>query len=55
MDITNLILDFMENMQPIFEAGTGLKNKLESEGWSPAVAEQIAATLVNEMIASALH
>jgi hypothetical protein len=55
VNITSVILDLMESVQPMFDAGTGLKKRLESEGWSSEAAETIAVTLVVEMITKALR
>ena len=54
-NMSNVILAMMESMQPMFDAGTGLKTRLESEGWSAEAAEKMAMTLVIEMITKALR
>jgi hypothetical protein len=54
-NISNVVLGMMESMQPMFDAGTGLKTRLESEGWSAEAAEKMAMTLVIEMITKALR
>ena len=54
-NLSNVILGMMESMQPMFDAGTGLKARLESEGWSAEAAEKMAMTLVIEMITKALR
>jgi hypothetical protein len=54
-NMSNVILGMMESMQPMFDAGTGLKARLESEGWSAEAAEKMAMTLVIEMITKALR
>ena len=45
------LAEFGENIEPIFESAKGIRNRLESDGWSPTVAEAAAATWLNGALA----
>jgi hypothetical protein len=44
--VANAMLQMTTGLTPVFEAGNGLRRKLEADGWSPLMAEQIAAEVV---------
>lgn len=39
-----------EVIAPVFEAGSGLRRQLEADGWSPSVAEAMAAQVVAQVL-----
>lgn len=50
--ISEYLLQLNENLLPVEELARGHKEMLERRGWSPAIAEQMAATLYIHMISS---
>ncbi|WP_282203915.1 hypothetical protein [Kitasatospora fiedleri] len=41
--VEEALLQARENMTPFFDAADGMRRDLEARGWSPAMAEQVAA------------
>lgn len=44
--IGSIMLNMRSDLQPVFEAGIGMKVDFERQGWTPIVAEQLAAQFV---------
>lgn len=42
-DLSNALLTSLDGVSPIFDAADGMKVDLERRGWSPTVAEALAA------------
>lgn len=40
---TEVLLQMSAQMDPFFDAAKGMKARLESDGWSPTMAEQLSA------------
>lgn len=48
------LMNMIALLDPVFEAGKGLRVKLEAEGWSPTVAEALAEQVVSGLITKML-
>lgn len=48
------LIEVGEELAPMYEFAAGQRVLLEAQGWSPAVAEQIAAVLLTHMLHNAL-
>ena len=53
-NMTKMMADLAEGLTPLFETGAGIKTRLESEGWSPTMAEHLAGEVVASVIRSTL-
>lgn len=47
------MMAMVEQLSPLFEAATGLRRKLEADGWSPTMAESIAGDVVAGLLRKA--
>jgi uncharacterized protein involved in copper resistance len=43
-ELANSMMEYSENIAPLFDAADGMKADLERRGWSPTMAEGLAAT-----------
>lgn len=53
-DMAPHLMNMIALLEPVFEAGTGLRVKLEAEGWSPTIAEALSHQLISGIIAKML-
>ncbi|MFB7671319.1 hypothetical protein ACFC26_07860 [Kitasatospora purpeofusca] len=42
-EVAEILLQIREQMAPLFDAADGMRRDLEARGWSPSVAEALAA------------
>lgn len=49
-ELTVALMEIGEGTQPIFDHAKGLRVQLEADGWSPTIAEAIAAQWVSGML-----
>jgi hypothetical protein len=48
--MAQVMLQMSAAFEPVFDAGKGLRAKLEADGWSPTIAEALAAEFVRETV-----
>lgn len=54
-ELANVLLVMQEQLAPVYDAADGMRAELTKRGWSPAAAEQVAASWLSTALSGAAN